>query len=448
MVRPDNYLFVVEKIYSFSEEQITSLEEAGFKVRELKDDLSEYYQVINSVICVKVKRKKYTLREVSTGIDSIIAVKLPDRFLPKTKVGDIFLGDAMYKKYALHIPFNRYSQSLKLDGCNLSRQDFDRYHMQTFERLHNMELLFEQKAKASPVLYIDEVPTVTQKSNKKKNYVWIFNNTEFAWYRYFEGRAGADPLGHFTDYKGFCMTDAYQSYSAYLHEATLCRCLSHCRRRYIDYRKITGSEIDVKIPLDYFGQIYHEDGLLRDKMNSDEISEDEFLTKRNAICLPLLAELKSWCENCALTGYKRSIPLKRAVTYTLNNWEFIENIFTTAKVELDNNRSERLVKVVKLGSKNWITNGSEDGARGSSLVYSLIETAKMYNLNPRDYLSYVYMKGAASMDWEISTEDLEPLMPWNITQQDLSIVTDEYKFLAQNMLSTEEYEAKLVSTSK
>lgn len=81
-------------------------------------------------------------------------------------------------------------------------------------------------------------------------------------------------------------------------------------------------------------------------------------------------------------------------------------------------------------------------------MYSLIETAKMYNLNPRDYLSYIYMKGAASSDWEISTQDLEPLMPWNVEPKDLSIVTDEYKFLAQNMLSTEEYEAKMAVASK
>ncbi|NCB02981.1 MAG: IS66 family transposase [Spirochaetia bacterium] len=437
------YHNVAEKIYTLDEEEIRILQESGFKVRDLGEDVSEFYQIINAVICVKVKRKKYAIREIATGEDSIITVKADPRFLPKTKVGDIFLGDACYKKYALHIPFNRYSQSLKLDGCNLSRQDFDRYHLQIYERLHNMEFLFEKKAKTSEVLYIDEVPTVTQKSKKKKNYIWIFNNNEFAWYRYFEGRGGEDPLSNFRTYKGYCMTDAYSSYPAYLHEATLCICLAHCRRRYIDYRKVTGSEADVKIPLDYFGQIYHEDGKLRDMYRSGEISEEEFFTRRNAICLPILEELKTWCTNCADTGYKRSIPLKRAVTYTLNNWNRIENIFQTAKIELDNNRSERLVKVIKLGSKNWITNGSEDGAKASSLMYSILETAKMYNLNPRDYLSYVFMKGGECIDWEISTEDLEPLMPWNVTQQDLSIVTDEYKFLAQNMLSTEEYEARM-----
>ncbi len=101
------------------------------------------------------------------------------------------------------------------------------------------------------------------------------------------------------------------------------------------------------------------------------------------------------------------------------------------------------MKVIKLGSKNWISHGSEEGARATALMYSLIETAKMYDLNPRDYLSYLFMKGAVSASWEIGREILEPLMPWNVTREDLSLVTGEYQFIANNMIPIEEYEARL-----
>jgi hypothetical protein len=96
------------------------------------------------------------------------------------------------------------------------------------------------------------------------------------------------------------------------------------------------------------------------------------------------------------------------------------------------------VKVVKLGSKNWITHGSEDGTKATSLMHSLIETAKMYGLNPRDYLSYVFAKGAVSASWKIGRDLLKPLMPWNVSQEDLSLVTEEYRFIAQNMIPVEE----------
>ena len=434
---------VVEKVHALSEEQIRTIEDSGFLVRILGEEVSEYYQVLNSVIRFRVIRMKYSVRDKATGEDRVVTANAPARFLPKTKVGDLFLGDFFHKKYAMHVPFNRYSQALRLDGCNLSRQDLDRYHMQVYERIWKMEELLEEKARAAEVLYIDEVPTATQKSSKKKNYIWVFNSDGFAWYRYFEGRAGADPLASFKDYTGFCMTDAYAAYPAYLHAATLCVCLAHCRRRYVDYRKITGSEAAVKFPLDRFGRIYHEDGILRDRLKSGEITEEQFLEARNAVCLPVLAELRQWCDNCAATGYGRNIPLERAVRYTLNNWQRIENIFLSAKTDLDNNRSERLVKIVKLGSKNWIAHGSENGAKATSLMYSLMETAKMYGLNPRDYLSYVFMKGAVSVSWEIGRDILEPLMPWNVTQDDLSLVTEEYRFIANNMIPLEEYEAGL-----
>ena len=434
---------VVEKMYALTEEQIKMLEQSGLQVRVLGEEVSEYYQTVNIMIRFKAIKVKYSVRDKVTGEESIVTADSVARFLPKTKVGDLFLGDFFHKKYAMHVPFNRYSQALKLDGINMSRQDLDRYHMQVYGRIWKMEELLEEKARASDVLYIDEVPTVTQKSSKKKNYIWVFNTNEFAWYRYFEGRAGADPLGHFNDFSGFCMTDAYAAYPAHLHAATLCACLAHCRRRYVDYRRITGSETAVKFPLDCFGTIYHEDGILRGRFKAGEITEAEFLEQRNAICLPILKELKQWCENCALANYGRNLPLKRAVTYTLNNWEKIENIFLSVKTDLDNNRSERLVKVIKLGSKNWITHGSEEGARATALMYSLIETAKMYGLNPRDYLSYVFMKGAISASWELERDILEPLMPWNVSQEDLSLVTGEYQFIANNMIPIEKYEARM-----
>ncbi|MFA7492899.1 MAG: transposase domain-containing protein [Proteiniphilum sp.] len=98
-----------------------------------------------------------------------------------------------------------------------------------------------------------------------------------------------------------------------------------------------------------------------------------------------------------------------------------------------------------MGSKNWITNGSFDGARSSALMYSLIETAKLYGLNARNYLAYVFMKGAASHIWEIPAEELEPLMPWNVREEDLSIVTDEIDWLSRTMVPVQEWEERLAT---
>lgn len=53
------------------------------------------------------------------------------------------------------------------------------------------------------------------------------------------------------------------------------------------------------------------------------------------------------------------------------------------------------------------------------------------------------MKGAVSASWEIGRDILEPFMPWNVTQDDLSLVTEEYRFIANNMIPFEEYEARM-----
>ena len=55
------------------------------------------------------------------------------------------------------------------------------------------------------------------------------------------------------------------------------------------------------------------------------------------------------------------------------------------------------------------------------------------------------MKGAVSASWELGREVLEPLMPWNVTQEDedLSLVAGEYQFIANNMIPIEEYAATM-----
>ena len=77
-------------------------------------------------------------------------------------------------------------------------------------------------------------------------------------------------------------------------------------------------------------------------------------------------------------------------------------------LEIDNNAAERLIKPIKIGAKNYLFAGSDQGAMNAAIIYSLIETCKLHQINPYDYLRDVLKRLPTQMNAKI-----DELLPWN-----------------------------------
>lgn len=80
----------------------------------------------------------------------------------------------------------------------------------------------------------------------------------------------------------------------------------------------------------------------------------------------------------------------RAIGYALNQRKALETFLENPKIELTNNSAERAIKPFVIGRKNWLFCNTPDGADSSAIIYSVIETAKINNLKPYDYLEYAF----------------------------------------------------------
>ena len=82
------------------------------------------------------------------------------------------------------------------------------------------------------------------------------------------------------------------------------------------------------------------------------------------------------------------------------------------RIELDNNRAERIIKQFVIGRKNWFFTNAPKGARASAAIYSIIETARENRLNPYAYLNLLF-EILPNLD---SRDDAthEALLPWNV----------------------------------
>ena len=79
-------------------------------------------------------------------------------------------------------------------------------------------------------------------------------------------------------------------------------------------------------------------------------------------------------------------------------------------LELDNNAAERSMRGVAIGRKNWLFAGSESGGKSAAITYTLIETAKLNDVDPQAWLTDVLSRIA---DHKITRIDV--LLPWRYT---------------------------------
>jgi hypothetical protein len=81
-------------------------------------------------------------------------------------------------------------------------------------------------------------------------------------------------------------------------------------------------------------------------------------------------------------------------------------------ITISNNLAENSIRPFTVGRRNWLFSGSPEGAAASAVVYSIVETAKANNINPYEYLRYIfkYLPGVRFIE---EPEFLKDFMPWN-----------------------------------
>ena len=141
-----------------------------------------------------------------------------------------------------------------------------------------------------------------------------------------------------------------------------------------------------------------------------ELTPEERYEKRLEQEKPVLDALLSWANEMQAKTAPKSA-LGKAIHYLLEQWPYLTRYLEDGRLELSNNRAERSMKPFVIGRKNWLFANTPGGAQASSVIYSLIETAKENGLDPYRYLLWL-LQNAPQLS-ETDAAWAEKLLPAN-----------------------------------
>lgn len=124
---------------------------------------------------------------------------------------------------------------------------------------------------------------------------------------------------------------------------------------------------------------------------------------------PLVEALHTWLTEL-LTRLSGRAMLAQAIRYALNHWDGLKRFLDDGRFELDTNIVERAMRPVALGRKNALFAGADSGGKHWAIVATLIQTAKLNNVEPLAWLTDVLKRIVSG---QTKRNHLDTLLPWN-----------------------------------
>jgi len=351
----------------------------------------------------------------NSDVTPIVKAKAPAPLIAGSLASASLVAHIAVQKYENAMPLYRLEKGFRLDGVSVTRQNMANWVIKCSETLLEAiyRLLIVYLLRES-ILHADEttfqVLREPDRAAQTRSYEWIYETGDCAEhkiviYDYRETREGKNPEEFLKDFKGFLHTDGYKVYHNLPSGIIVTGCWAHVRRRWenllktIPKEKRAGSNAERGVA--YCNALFS----LEREFAALKLSPQERCEKRLEKSKPVADAFFAWAKSL---GALPKSALGEAVGYMLSQRQYLENIFHDGRLEISNNRAERSARPFVVGRKNWLFANTPAGAQASSVMYSIIETAKENGLHPRKYIEFLLktLPGAA-------TSDLEKLLPWS-----------------------------------
>jgi len=365
-----------------------------------------------SLVAKDFVRLKYACKACESTIKR---ATLPKRLIPKSIASPSLMAYLIVNKFVDHLPLHRIERMFQRLGLGLPRNVQCDWLLKVAEKLLPLYQLLKQQALSGPRVWTDDtvIPMQNDQKDRKRTIqarLWVYiggslNDPPTVFYDFTRSRSQEGPLTILAGYQGYLHADAYPGYDRLYTQENIkeVACWFHARRKFHEVAVLTKKPHRAHIALDYIRKLC----VIERTIKEQKLSFDEIRQYRQVHAKPILKEYKEWLNNqinAVSTG-----AFKSALKYTLNQWDALNTYLEQGYLKMDNNDSERRMKPIALGRKNYMFVGSERGGYAAAVYYSIVETCKSFNINPLEYLADILTQLPNCK----SEEDYAALLPGN-----------------------------------
>jgi transposase len=385
--------------------------DCGGKLRRIGEDVTEELEYVPGRLIVnRIVRP----RLACACCERFVQAPLPSRPIERGRPGPGLLAHVLVSKYADHLPLYRQSQIFERDGLDLSRSTLADWVGKSTALLEPLADAIGRHVLAAEAIFADDTPVSMLAPGTGRTQtarLWTYARDErplggsappAAWYRFSGDRKGQHPKDHLARFRGWMHADGYAGLNDLYRSGAIreVACMAHVRRKFVDIHRSQASPI-AEEAIQRIARLYAVEKEARGSPPERRVD------LRQAKAIPVFDDLEAWLAQ-QMARISGKSPLAVAIRYALTRMPRTRSYLANGILELDNNVAERGMRAIALGRKNYLFVGSEAGGKAAAIAYTLIETAKLNDVDPLAWLADTL---ARIPDYKITKVD--ELLPWS-----------------------------------
>ena len=383
----------------------------GSRLAKIGEAITETLDVVPRRWFVKqTVREKFTCRDCET----ITEPPAPFHVIARGRAGASLLAMILFEKYGTHQPLNRQSERYAREGVEIDVSTMaDHVGASAAVLMPLYELIRSHVLGAERLHGDDTTVPVLAKSKTVTGRLWVYVRDDQP-FHYSRDRRGEHPERHLAGYAGILQADAYSGFAGLYRPTraggavTEALCWAHGRRRFYELADLAqaGKAPPAPLAVEAVRQI---DAVFAHERKINGGSAEARLAYRREQIAPLVAALEFWMRT-ERQKLSRHADVAKAFDYMLKRWAAFTRFLDDGRICISNNAAERALRGVALGRKAWLFCGSDRGGARAAIMYTLIGTAKLNDVDPQAWLADVLERIA-----EHPNNRLHELLPWHWT---------------------------------